>query len=87
MPRLSNRLAQRLAFSSKTPQLISRRNSSEVPRSISSYSFQVTRRSSRTSGLSSTRAISLPYSFAFCSSISVIGIVLGLLIQFSGYGS
>ena len=73
MPRLSSRLAQRLAFSSNTLQVISRRNSSEAPRSISSYSFQVTRRSSRTSGLISTSAISEPYFLAFFSRISVIG--------------
>ena len=78
MPRLVSRLAQRLAFSLNTLQVISRRNSSEAPRSISSYSFQVTRRSSRTSGLISTSAISEPYFLAFFSRISVIGMIFGL---------
>ena len=75
MPLLISSLAQRFAFSLNTLQVISRRNSSEAPRSISSYSFQVTRRSSRTSGLISTSAISEPYFLALFSRISVIGMM------------
>ena len=43
--------------------------------SISSYSFHVTRRTSLTSGLISTSAVSWQYSWAFLSSSSVIGIM------------
>ena len=58
-PRVSRRLAKRLAFSSNCAQVISERNASSAGAvSTREYSFQVVWRASSSWGLISTRAVS-----------------------------